>query len=1044
VAPGPQPWTGLISGLEMLTRFQKKTPPGLYAAIVLSTVGIFLIDVRTAVGVATWLFYMVPLGLCILVSRPALPLFVAATATLLIGVDYFVSPPGVAAWISELNRLFGVVMMWGFAFVTRKLIVSRLWLQQRDWVRNGQNLLAQQVLGENSLNAVSRKILEFLAGYLDAQVGAIYVLDTTHAVRTAGFALSAEKQRETIALGEGIAGQTLSTRKAVRITELPHDYLNVNSTLGSRKPASLLVSPITADNEAIGVVELGFLQGTYELDLELLNVLSEPMGIAMRTARLRSEREALLQATQRQAGELQAQQEELRVSNEELEQQSNMLRDSQARLETQQAELEQINVQLEEHAQTLARQNDELDAARSELEAKAAELTRSNQFKSEFLANMSHELRTPLNSSLILAKLLGDNRDGNLTAEQVKFANNIHAAGNDLLELINDILDLSKIEARKVEVNRETVGLQRLIEDLTQTFRPVAEQKNVALNVTVDASCPPTLQTDSQRLRQILKNLLSNALKFTTRGSVSLRAWQPQSEWLAFAVADTGIGIPAEQREIIFEPFRQADGTTNRRFGGTGLGLSISRELATLLGGHIELQSTPGTGSTFTLMLPQTLPQQLPQQEVPTVAREVDVRRAPPPVRAPVAAKPATADQPAFVAKHGRVLLIIEDDVGFANTLCELASSLNYDCVIAHTADTGIELALRHQPVAIVLDIRLPDHTGLSVLDRLKHNSATRHIPVQVISGFDYGQAALEMGAASVMMKPVERDKLVEALANLEKTGRGERAVLIVEDNSIQRDSIRQLLTAENIRTVAVDSAAAALEHLRQTTFDCMVLDLALPDASGYELLEKMAGDDAYSFPPVIVYTGRSLSAADEQHLRRYSKSIIIKGAKSPERLLDEVTLFLHQVESKLSVEHQRMLREARSREAVFEGRRILLVEDDVRNVFAISRVLEPHGAKLEIARNGKEALAALEHRTDIDLVLMDIMMPEMDGLEATREIRKRDPMAKVPIIALTAKAMPDDRQRCLDAGANDYITKPIDIEKLLSLVRIWLPGKKA
>jgi signal transduction histidine kinase/CheY-like chemotaxis protein len=1030
----------LISGSEMLTRFQKKSPPGLYAAIVLSTVGIFLVDIRTAVGVATWLFYMVPLGLCILVSRPTLPLFVAAVATFLIGVDYFVSPPGIAAWISELNRLFGAVMMWGFAFVIRHLIISRLWLQQRDWLRNGQNLLAQQVLGEHSLNSVSRKILEFLAGYLDAQVGAIYVLDTTHAVRTAGFALPAEKQRETIAMGEGIAGQTLSTRKAVRITDLPHDYLNVNSTLGSRKPASLLVSPITADNAVIGVVELGFLHGTYELDLELLNVLSEPMGIAMRTARLRSEREALLQATQRQAQELQAQQEELRVSNEELEQQSGMLSDSQARLETQQAELEQINVQLEEHAQTLARQNDQLDATRSELEAKAAELTRSNQFKSEFLANMSHELRTPLNSSLILAKLLSDNRDGNLTPEQVKFANNIHAAGNDLLELINDILDLSKIEARKVEVNRETVGVQRLIEDLTQTFRPIADQKNVALNATVDTSCPPVMQTDSQRLRQILKNLLSNALKFTSRGSVSLRVWRPQPEQVAFAVEDTGIGIAAEQREIIFEPFRQADGTTNRRFGGTGLGLSISRQLATLLGGRIELHSTPGAGSTFTLVLPQTLP----QQATSTVARDVDPHRAPPPVRTPIASKPAPPDRPAFVSKHGRVLLIIEDDVGFANTLCELASSLNYDCVIAHTADAGIELALRHQPVAIVLDIRLPDHTGLSVLDRLKHNSATRHIPVQVISGFDYGQAALEMGAASVMMKPVERDKLVEALANLDKTGRGERAVLIVEDNSIQRDSIRQLLTAENIRTVAVDSAAAALEHLRQTTFDCMVLDLALPDASGYDLLEKMASDDAYSFPPVIVYTGRALSADDEQHLRRYSKSIIIKGAKSPERLLDEVTLFLHQVESKLSAEHQRMLREARSREAVFEGRRILLVEDDVRNVFAISRVLEPHGAKLEIARNGKEALAALEQRTDIDLVLMDIMMPEMDGLEATREIRKRDAIAKVPIIALTAKAMPDDRQRCLDAGANDYITKPIDIEKLLSLVRIWLPGKQA
>ena len=1028
----------------MRKRFEKETHDGWYVFIAASMLAIFVVDLQTRVGVATWLFYLIPLGACISLTRQGAPLAVAGLSTLLIIIDYQFSPEGTAATIAMLNRTFATVVIWAFAVQIRMTIIARQSLRKQDWMRTAESTLSQRMLGELTMNDVGERITTFVSEYLGASVGALYARkDATAAVFIGGYAVPTEHPaRVSIGTNEGLIGQAIKDRKSIHLKSVPAGELEITGALGTIRPQALVVSPVVADGEALGALELGFVEAVDSADLELLELLSEPMGVAIRTARLRSEREELLRATQQQAEELQTQQEELRVTNEELEQQGNMLRDSQARLETQQAELEQTNVQLEEHMQMLAHQNDDLDAARREMLAKADELERSNQFKSEFLANMSHELRTPLNSSLILAKLLADNAPGNLTEEQVKFARNIYSAGNDLLELINDILDLSKIEARQIDLQRESIGLQTLLDNMTQMFRPMAAQKRVELELTRAADAPAELETDSQRLRQILRNLLSNALKFTMQGKVSLKVFtRAGSGELAFEVADTGIGIPPDKQGIIFEPFRQADGTTNRRFGGTGLGLSISRELASMLGGHIELHSELGKGSTFTLVLPRVMPA---QQE------RADRVIPPPQVSAPVRSRELrsierTPEPAPSIANGTRLLLIVEDDESFAHTIATLASGLQFECMIAHTADEGIEMALKHRPTAIVLDIRLPDHTGLTVLDRLKHDPATRHIPVQVISGHDYTHVALEMGAANVLRKPVDRDQLVSSLTNLASKANdaAARAVLIVEDNAMQRDSIEHLLRSEQVQTVAVASAADALEKLRTSTFDCMVLDLALPDASGYELLEKMATDETYSFPPVIVYTGRTLSADEEQQLRRYSKSIIIKGTRSPERLLDEVTLFLHRVEASLPAEQQRMLRVARSRETVFEKRRILLVEDDVRNVFAITRVLEPHGAILEIARNGREALEALARDPEVDLVLMDIMMPEMDGFEATRAIRAERRWANLPIIALTAKAMPDDRQKCLQAGANDYITKPIDIEKLLSLLRIWMPARR-
>ncbi|MFL6620305.1 MAG: response regulator [Povalibacter sp.] len=946
-----------------------------------------------------------------------------------------------SVWVSGGGTVLLLVLISIAALTTSRDYRAR---ERQVWLRTTVGKFSTQVQGEQRLEKLGDAVLSFLADHLDAQVGVAYIATSDVIFERFAAYASNTPGHAPIRTGEGLLGQAAKDRRLLCIDDVPENYLLVNSTLGKASPRQLLIAPAISEDQVQAVIELGFMRPTTPIQQELLLQISESFGAAVGASKDRTRLENLLEETQRQSEELQTQQEELRVSNEELEVQTKALKESQAHLEAQQNELAQSNVQMEEYTQMLEQQRDELAKAQRVSQEKAAELERSNQYKSEFLANMSHELRTPLNSSLILAKLLSDNSEGNLSDEQVKFARNIYSAGNDLLELINDILDLSKIEARQIDVKREQVSLQALLENMTQVFRPLADQRHIAFDIEVAPDAPVSLQTDSQRLRQVLKNLISNAVKFTLKGHVHLKVFVPEDgegKWIGFAVQDTGIGIPKEQHDVIFEPFRQADGTTNRRFGGTGLGLSISRELAAMLGGHIELRSEPGEGSTFTLLLPQSMPEPAVRDEVPqSRARSISVT--PRSTKVPVA-RTQMPQQEKAAAVPGRVLLIIEDDPSFANTIATLASGFHFESTIASTADEGMELALRLRPTAIVLDIRLPDHTGLSVLDRLKHNPMTRHIPVQVISGVDYTQAALEMGAADVLLKPVDRDQLVSALSNLERKASSEqRAVLIVEDNSVQRDSIERLLTSEHVHTVAVSTAADALEQLRSTTFDCMVLDLALPDASGRELLERMATDEAYAFPPVIVYTARSMSADEERELRRYSKSIIIKGARSPERLLDEVTLFLHRIEASLPAEQQRMLRVARSRESVFEKRRILLAEDDVRNVFAITRVLEPHGAVLEIARNGREALEALERRRDIDLVLMDIMMPEMDGLEAMRAIRAQTAFKSLPIIALTAKAMPDDRQHCLEAGANDYVTKPIDIEKLLSLLRIWMPPR--
>ncbi|MFT3814371.1 MAG: response regulator [Acidovorax sp.] len=907
---------------------------------------------------------------------------------------------------------------------------------RQNWVAQGLSGLGQCLQGGHRLEEIGKRALEYLAGYLGARVGAGYALDETGASYQlfGSYALPKEMADAQFQAGQGLAGQVASSGQMLKVDGLGEEYLGIQSSTGQTLPVELLIAPAVENGKVYGVIELGFLRLTTESEVELLQGASTMLAIAIRSAIDRSRLESLLEETRRQSEELLVQQEEMRVSNEELEQQSQALQRSQTLMEQQQQELEQTNAHLEEQTHRLEHQREQLLRAQDALTDKARELEMASRYKSEFLANMSHELRTPLNSTLILAKLLSDNKVGNLTADQIKYAQTIHAAGSDLLALINDILDLSKIEAGQATVTMEPVNVAVAVQALMEPLRPQAQHKGVELSWHIDPGVPALMQSDGLRLGQILKNLLSNAIKFTDHGSVDLLVSSPAPETLAFEVRDTGIGIPKHQQQLIFEAFRQADGSTHRKYGGTGLGLTIARDLARLLGGEIAVHSTPGQGSVFTFTMPlaQT-PRAMHQQVPPTAA----------PVSEAVQATAVAAPMPAVVpVGHERHILIIEDDERFADILQELAQEMGFSCQVARNAADGLVAAAHCLPKAIVLDINLPDFSGLGVLDQLKRNPATRHIPVHIVSVADYSQEALGRGAVGYALKPIEREELALALQRLEaKFTQNLHRVLVVEDDELQRESVRSLLSSGEVEVVCAATAAAALEHLGQDTYDCMIMDLSLPDMNGFELLQLMSEQDGVSFPPVIVYTGRALSRDEEMRLRRFSHSIIIKDARSPERLLDEVTLFLHQVESRLTPEHRQMLQQARNREAALEGRTVLVVEDDVRNVFALSSILEPTGITVEIARNGREALDAL-NRMDaaIDLVLMDIMMPEMDGYAAMREIRSQPQWRRLPIIALTAKAMKDDQEKCLAAGANDYIAKPLDVEKLLSLVRVWMP----
>lgn len=965
-----------------------------------------------------------------------------------------------AVWSALLSTLVGLLLTGVITWLLRGAALTR---RREEWLQTGEVGLAAATMGNQSTEAMNANILDFLVAYTGAVAGAMFVREGERYVRAGSHGVQSDDSiPAAFGVRDGLLGQAAADGKANIVDDVPDGYLAFGSALGAGKPRHLAILPCKVEDDVNAVLEIGFLQRVEPWVMALLPRASTVIASAVQAAAYRRDLQGMLEETQRQSEELQTQSEELRVSNEELEEQSRALEASKLRLEQQQFELEQTNVQLEEQAQQLELQKDDLEHANARVEQRARELELASQYKSDFLANMSHELRTPLNSSLILAKLLADNPDDNLTDEQVTYARTIQSSGNDLLGLINDILDLAKIEAGHVDIRPEIVGVQRIADNLAYLFRPLATDKQLQFAVRIAGNAPQRIETDPQRLEQVLKNLLSNAFKFTAAGSVTLTIDASNATSISFAVSDTGIGIAKEQQEQVFEAFHQADGAISRNYGGTGLGLSISRQLVRLLGGALEMRSEPGKGSTFTVRLPvshdansalnsdnashQAVNQVLLTQGELEQGLMEHVTTPAPPVSAGLRPLPKLDDDREALTDSKRVLLVVEDDTTFASIVRDLSREMGFQAIVAGTAGEALELARSLRPHAIVLDVGLPDQSGLSVLDRLKDDFETRHIPIHVVSADDHTEAAYTMGALGFAAKPVTREQMVDVLQKLEKRlSQNLNRVLVVEDDPVQRDAIARLLGSRDVETFTAGTAAECLSLLRNHTFDCMVLDLTLPDASGYTLLETLSQETSYAFPPVIVYTGRVLSPDDEQRLRRYSKSIIIKGAKSPERLLDEVSLFLHQVVSELPQEHQKMIRKARHRDALLEGRRILVVEDDVRNVYALTNILEPRGAVVQIARNGKEALELLQTtqglpETHIDLVLMDVMMPVMDGLTATREIRNNPEWRKLPIITLTAKAMPDDQKRCIEAGANDYMAKPLDVDKLLSLVRVWMP----
>jgi HAMP domain-containing protein/CheY-like chemotaxis protein/GAF domain-containing protein len=911
---------------------------------------------------------------------------------------------------------------------------------EQDWLKTNLARFTGMLQGQRDLATVGRLLLSELAPLVNAQQGVIYqmggdsVASENSLVLLSTFADIPEGYPKEVRIGEGLIGQCAAGKRRMLISELPKRTSPIHSGLFKAVPKNVIVLPVLFEGRVKAVIELASLSTFTASQLSFLEQLTSSIGIVLNSIEATMQTEGLLKQSQQLATELQTQQTELQQTNEQLAQKAQ--------------ELAEQNYEVE-------RKNQEIEQARRALEEKARELALTSKYKSEFLANMSHELRTPLNSILVLGQQLAENPDGSLNPKQVEFARTIHGAGTDLLNLISDILDLSKIESGTVSVEAEEIFFGTLLETVARPFRHEAETRKLTFEANGDPRMGRTLVTDSKRLQQVLKNLLSNAFKFTEQGSVKLTVSRAASGWtvdhpilsgagsvIAFQVSDTGIGIPPEKQRIIFEAFQQADAGTSRKYGGTGLGLAISRELASLLGGEIQLKSTPGKGSTFTLYIPQTY-------VGPTAPSLVRPERAGATgISIPIFLTNVAASEQETSIEDDRnnlvegeaVLLIVEDDPHYARVLCDLSRDRGFKVLIAMTGAEALSLAREYAPSAISLDVFLPDMLGWTVLNHLKQDPRTRHIPVQILTLDEDRHHGLSRGAFAFVTKPTSTEELDAALTRIRDYSQPRRKrLLVVEDNPAEQLSTRELLGHEDIDIDIVASGSSALDALEQNTYDCIVLDLRLPDMTGFEVLQKLRDNAKLKDLPVVVFTGRDLTSEEDSQLHTLARSVVVKDVESPERLLDETALFLHRVVSELPQSKQHMIDRLHRSDEALAGRKVLVVDDDVRNIFALSSVLERRGMTVLSAGTGREAIQMIDSTPDLAIVLMDIMMPEMDGYETMQVIRQNSALRKLPIIALTAKAMKGDRERCLEAGASEYLAKPVNTEQLLSALRMWL-----
>ncbi|MDE2312602.1 MAG: response regulator, partial [Elusimicrobia bacterium] len=903
---------------------------------------------------------------------------------------------------------------------------------EQDWLKTNLAKFTRMLQGQRDLLAVSQLILSELAPLVEAQHGVFYLSDAKDAGKSlkllAGYAhREGENAPKKLQMGEGLIGQCAVEKESFRLTDVPAGYVKIHSGLGDAEPRNIVILPALFEGEVKAVIELASFKPLTDVHMAFLEQLTESIGIVLNTIAATTRTEELLKQSQ-------ALTEELKETNRRLEQQN----------------------------QEVEQKNREVEQARRSLEEKAAQLALTSKYKSQFLANTSHELRTPLNSLLLLSKILSENSEGNLTPKQTEFAKTIHSSGSDLLELINDILDLSKIESGTMVLDIGPVSFRDLHDYVERTSRHFATVKGLEFSIDLAPELPDTITTDSKRLQQVLKNLLSNAFKFTDKGRVALRisvakeGWRPDHEVLnaadaviALAVSDTGIGVPKEKQQIIFEAFQQADGTTNRKYGGTGLGLSISREIARLLGGEIALESASGRGSTFTLFLPLHYAPQRLQMEAPAAPPAAEVTEAAAlgggdgfigaTVESPSFAEAEINDDRGALQAGDRALLVVDDDAAFVRIIMDLARAKGFKVITAFRADRALALAREYRPHAIILDIRLPDADGWTVLDRLKHDLGTRHIPVYVVSGDDEERKAARLGAMGFFQKPVSAETLNKALERAyEFAADRARKLLIVEADESRGKGIADILGGAGIKTTLVRSGRAALERLKDEVFCCIVLNPSCIEQNASGFLGKLSAARPDGMP-IIVYGTRKLTEQEGRALGQASKSLVVSDATTPEKLLDRSLLLMHLPFADLPKSQRKLLEALSQDDPILAGRKVLIVDDDVRNIFALATVLERRKMRVVYAESGRQALAILDTATDIDIVLMDVMMPQMDGYETMRAVRRIERLAHLPIISLTAKAMKGDREKCIEAGASDYIAKPVDTEHLCSLLRVWL-----